>query len=230
MGWVAAARGLGIHEPTIGDYLEPAAAGRDHLDVDALESLPESCRQTDGFGLVVSGGAVFDGYAHGVPPWCLVMSRTGLAKATAPAPSAGRRPAVQGPVRRLRVDGKDGNAIRVEVGEAGAPQSPSHDPAVPHLSSPCSRQLPAVSPLPSVDPLDGRATGSAEGRKLPGPLDRWYWKCQNSFHDNYHRQGGTLGCAQGGSRGEPATPRNARTIPRPGRPRGDRAGTAGRVA
>lgn len=64
MGWVPAAGGLGVHESTVGDDLEPAAAGRDHLDVDAVESLPERGRQTDGFGLVVSGGAVFDGYAH----------------------------------------------------------------------------------------------------------------------------------------------------------------------
>jgi len=69
MGRVAAAGGLGVHESTVGNDFEPAAAGRDHLDVNAGELLLERGRQTDGFGLVVSSSAVFYGYAHRAPPF-----------------------------------------------------------------------------------------------------------------------------------------------------------------
>ena len=78
VGRVAAAGGLGKDESTVRDDLESAAPGRNHLDVDAVESLPERGRQTDGSGPVVSSGAVFYGYAHGAPLSCLVSYRVAI--------------------------------------------------------------------------------------------------------------------------------------------------------
>jgi hypothetical protein len=65
-------RELGMQDLPIDGDLKGAAAGRDQLErTDVLLELQEFLRQTDGMGLVVSSGAVFDADldTHGLCDW-----------------------------------------------------------------------------------------------------------------------------------------------------------------
>lgn len=61
---VASGRLLGVDEAAIRDDFEHPAARFDELHVDVRIAFFEGCRQTGGFGAVVSDDAELDGHLH----------------------------------------------------------------------------------------------------------------------------------------------------------------------